>query len=97
MVTLQFFHSLFFSSDKIVFCAGPPRQDEDNFKSKFEEFVNDNLISEVNKRDIGVDEEHKVSLDEEEFQNDNNQPEKTRDGTTIIKPSKSSFFIPLEK
>ena len=33
--------------DKIVFCAGPPRQDEEDYTSKFQDFVEENLDIEV--------------------------------------------------
>jgi hypothetical protein len=52
--------------DKIVFCAGPPRQDEDDFKGKFNEFVKENLAAE--EKGIDSDEENEISSNEEEFQ-----------------------------
>ena len=52
--------------DKIVFCAGPPRQDEEDFKSKFNEFVKENLDSE--EKGTNSDEVTEISPDEEEFQ-----------------------------
>ena len=33
--------------DKIVFCAGPPRQDEEDYSSKFQDFVEENLDIQV--------------------------------------------------
>uniref|UniRef100_A0A7S3VCL8 NAD(P)-binding domain-containing protein n=1 Tax=Chaetoceros debilis TaxID=122233 RepID=A0A7S3VCL8_9STRA len=53
--------------DKIVFCAGPPRRDEDDFKSKFEEFVKENL-SQSDGSEGDDDGEEEVNQEVEYFQ-----------------------------
>jgi len=48
--------------DKIVFCAGPPRKDEDDFGNKFIDFVKENLI------DDGREDENGENQNEIDFQ-----------------------------
>jgi len=52
--------------DKIVFCAGAPRRDEDDFQTKFQDFVNENLHA-------------KDGIDDEEEEEEENQFQKFSD------------------